>query len=336
MPQYITSVAAADLNNDNKTDIIFIDEGNKHFSIIFNLGNDRFADPEYHSTFRKVASMIIADVNDDGNLDVILGLEPEPWNALVTVFLNIGNGTFYNMVTFTLNSFDMVGSIAATDIDDDGKCDIIIANTNQDNIGVFFNKGDDTFDDIRTYSVGKYPISVIAADLNDDKKADIVVANAKSNSISILFNNGDGNFSDPISYSTSTGPLFVTVADMNNDNKPDIIVVNYFSNNIVIYFNSGSGNFTRKKNFSNVVNPLSVALTDYNNDGSIDIIVPNYHSNNIGVFFNDGHGTFSTPTSYFTYPLPRTVTTADLNDDNKTDIIIGNGNYVAAILTRCY
>jgi hypothetical protein len=329
----IKSVAAADLNNDNKTDIVFIDETTPHVYIIFNLGNDKFADPEVYIAAAGIISMIIADVDNDGDLDIIVGLIRKI--SFVNVFLNTGNGEFYESIYLTKDTDGQLKSIAAADIDNNGKYDIIIADQFMNNIGIFLNKGGNTFYDVRTYSVGKSPVFVTTADLNNDKNTDIIVANTKSNDISILFNDGDGNFSNSIRYSIGTGPLFVTIADMNNDNTSDIIVVNYFSNNIVILFNNGKGNFTKRTNFSDVVNPVSITLNDYNSDGSIDIIVPNYHSNNVGVFFNNGSGRFSTPTSYVTYPLPRTAVVADLNDDEKPDIIVGNGNYVGVILSRC-
>jgi hypothetical protein len=331
---FVISLVIADLNGDNKNDIVFICESKYYVSIIFNLGNNKFVDPIQHSTPNDISAVIVADIDDDNDLDIIVGLKFNS-NYSVQILFNNGIGSFDQTIGLIASVIQPLSSIVVADINDDGKSDIIISIPDENIIGIYLNKGDRIFDDMTTYPMDKFPMSVYATDLNNDNKPDIIVANAKSNSISILFNQGDGTFPDPINYIVGTGPIFVTAADLNHDNQSDIILVNYFSNNIVIYLNNGSNNFTYYTNFSAQANPLSVALNDYNSDGSIDIIVPNYHSNNIQVFFNDGTGIFSQSTTYNTYPQPRPVAAADMNNDNKPDIVFGNGNYVATILTRC-
>jgi hypothetical protein len=302
----IASVFAVDLNNDNRIDIVSIDETNEFFDMVFNLGNDKFDNPVRYSfdTDALPESIVLADINNDGYIDILVGLA-------------------YFSVRIYLNT-------------NDDQCDIIVIVPSKDAIGVYLNKNNLTFTTVKAYTVGVYPMSAVAIDLNGDKKSDIIVANTKSNTISILYNEGEGTFSRQNVIRVDMGPMFVTAAKLNNDDKPDIIVVHYFSSNVVIFLNNGNKNFTRQTNLSDLINPLSVAIADYNNDGTLDIIVPHYHSNYVGVFFNDGNGMFGIPSNYITYPLPRGVAVADINDDNKPDIIIGAANYVGVILSQCY
>ncbi len=79
-------------------------------------------------------------------------------------------------------------SVAAADLNGDGKVDLAVANWAHASVSVLLNNGDGTFGNKVDSPTGGGPISVAAADLNDDGKLDLAVANPSSNTVSVLFN----------------------------------------------------------------------------------------------------------------------------------------------------
>jgi hypothetical protein len=114
------------------------------------------------------------------------------------------------------NSGGMFGfSVAAADLNGDGKIDLVVANWcytggpcnykegDDGAVGVLLGNGDGTFQPPKTYfSGGGTTYSVAVADVNGDNKPDVLVANAcagvnncSSGTVGVLLGNGDGTFS---------------------------------------------------------------------------------------------------------------------------------------------
>ncbi|CAF2146956.1 unnamed protein product, partial [Rotaria magnacalcarata] len=78
--------------------------------------------------------------------------------------------------------------VTAADVNGDSKTDIIVVNSNSNNVGVLLNKGNGTFAAQATYSTGSSPACVVAADVKGNGKADIIVSNSGSNNVGVLLN----------------------------------------------------------------------------------------------------------------------------------------------------
>src|SRR5205814_1914064 len=81
-------------------------------------------------------------------------------------------------------------SVAAADLNGDGKPDLAVANLGGNTVSVLLNNGNGTFAARVDYTTGSTPWSVAAADLNGDGKPDVAVANINDNTVSLLLNNG--------------------------------------------------------------------------------------------------------------------------------------------------
>jgi hypothetical protein len=120
-------------------------------------------------------------------------------------------------------------SVAAADVNGDGKVDLITANYSDNTVTVLTNNGDGTFTFCSSNAVGNVPYYLTTADVNADGKADIITANQADSTLTVLTNNGDGTFAFCSSNAVGTGPVFVTAADVNGDGVPDLISANFGS-----------------------------------------------------------------------------------------------------------
>jgi hypothetical protein len=325
------SVAVADVNNDNKPDIVVADYTSNNVGVLFNAGNNTFLPQITYSTGAgsNPRSVAVADVNGDNQPDIVVA---EFTSSNIGVFLNVGNGTFLAQTTYSTGGGSTPRAAVVADVNSDNNPDIIVANYGGNTVGVFLNAGNGTFLAQTTYSTGaaSNPTSVAVADVNGDNKPDIVVADYTSNYVGVFLNTGNGTFLAQTTYSAGAGsnPRSVAVADVNNDNKPDIVVAEYTTNSFGIFLNAGNGTFLNQATYliSAGSNPRASVVADVNSDNKPDIVVADYSSNYVSVFLNAGNGTFFNQTTYSTGAgsNPYSVVVADVNNDNKPDIVVPN------------
>src|SRR5947199_255438 len=69
-------------------------------------------------------------------------------------------------------------SVAAADVNGDGKPDLVVANRNSNTVSVLLANGNGTFQSAANFATGANPGSVAAVDFNGDNKLDLAVTNA--------------------------------------------------------------------------------------------------------------------------------------------------------------
>ena len=194
------------------------------------------------------SALAVADVNGDGKPDVLAAnqcvSESNCANGSVGVLLGNGDGTFQTAVAFGSGG-NLADSVAAADVNGDGKPDLIVANqciteNNCTNgvVGVLFGNGDGTFQTAATYAsglAGAYAVAV--ADMTGNGNLDLVVANCTlgcdgAGSVGVLLGTGDGTFQPVVTFgSGGAGADSLAVADVNGDGKPDVLVATFCNAN---------------------------------------------------------------------------------------------------------
>ncbi len=277
-----------DLDNDGWADLVL---GNRDVpsQVFRNNGNGIFTDVTQESGISntgKVQTVLLADVNNDGWLDIYwanLGSE----NAL---YLNQGNGTFID-VTIPSGTSDTQLNMGAVffDYDNDGDQDLYLSHdADQANI-LYQNDGKGQFTDVSIEAGVNYEgqgMGVDAADFNNDGYLDLYITNLYENTL--YLNNQDGTFSD-LSSSAKVDDLGMgwgtTWMDYDNDGWVDLYVSNetyfpvfgeFYDN--VMYRNLGDLTFAVSSSNSPLNSSLGgygTATLDMDRDGKLDIVIAN-------------------------------------------------------------
>ena len=131
---YPDSLVIADVNHDGKLDVLVVNYWSSTLGVLLGNGNGTFrAAVTYRSggaSALKKMGLAVADVNGDGNLDLLVANECSTNcldEAVVGVLLGNGDGTFRTAVTFQSGGY-LADWVAVGDINDDGFPDVLVAN----------------------------------------------------------------------------------------------------------------------------------------------------------------------------------------------------------------
>jgi uncharacterized protein (DUF2141 family) len=203
------SVALGDLNGDGKLDIVVADAcfnglcGTGNVGVLLGNGDGTFRSVVVYNPGGSPSSVALADVNGDGNLDVVVA-------NLTTVAVLLGNGDGTLQPAVTYSSGGTVSDwVAVADVNGDSKPDVLVANLLDGTVGVLLGNGDGTFQPVRTYNPGGSASSVAVADVNEDGKPDLLVTNECANG-----NCGKGTVG--VLINTSVGPTTTGLASSPN------------------------------------------------------------------------------------------------------------------------
>jgi hypothetical protein len=194
------SVTVGDFNGDHKLDIAVANycgsdpncRSAGSVSILLGNGDGTFQAQVPYSTEFKPTSVVTADLNNDGKLDLAVA---NAQSNTVSILLGNGDGTFQPQVSYATGTAPY--SIAVGDFNGDGKPDVTTANCGSLNCAPIFGigtaslligNGDGTFQPHVDFGVGTGPRSITVADFNGDGTTDLATENGESSTVSVLLN----------------------------------------------------------------------------------------------------------------------------------------------------
>ncbi|MCX6317825.1 MAG: VCBS repeat-containing protein [Bacteroidetes bacterium] len=266
-----SGVATGDVNNDGLPDIYFAANSKGHNKLYLNKGGFTFEDitdkAKVAGTSDWCTGVAMADVNNDGNLDIYVSTVSSKYGLTGHNELYINNGpTASGEVSFTessaawgLNTSCFTTQSAFFDYDRDGDLDCYILNQSHHphaNIVDTVNRSKyDTLSGDRLYRNDGPPVVLPSG----ERKGGFTEVSKQA-----------GIYQSNLGYG-----LGLAIADINNDGWDDIYIGNDFHENDYYYINNGNGTFSEKgashfRHYSRFSMGNDVA--DYNNDGQPDII----------------------------------------------------------------
>jgi hypothetical protein len=225
-------IAIADLDHDDDPDVIiawdigptpaqrkiswFENEGGFPLSFTNRLVGQSATMPD-------AQTLSIADMNDDGHLDIVAAGYDGP-----TVWFESDGGSLF---TWSVHTISLDGSIdiEASDVNDDGCMDVVAVNP-VDGDGVILYLGDCAIPGYSTVSVGgvnsgAYGISI--EDMDGDGDKDIVAALRFTSMFKLFQNDGAGtpSFASSDIYISAVSPVSVATDDLDADGDMDVVGV---------------------------------------------------------------------------------------------------------------
>ncbi len=340
---------AVDLNGDGRLDLA--GSGANSAAVMLNNGDGTFRPKVQYPVAGGTQAVAAGDFNGDGRVDIVLTINtPQTSLALLT---GKGDGTFNAPVHFPNTSGFDSPDVVATDLNKDGKLDVVTLHSiacftapcvAAEVITVMLGNGDGTFQ-TRELAAPQHMHAMEAGDFNRDGIPDLAIG-SENTKLHILLGVGDGTFvRQPEMTLIPGGDLFsavndVDVADFNRDAIQDLVLPLGNGNGNVILLGNGDGTFRQSFRITQnaVDSPLNLAVADFNLDGFQDIAraMGNGNAGLMEIANGNGDGTFQAPVRYLVPPSQSSlggifITASDFNGDNKPDVALAVGG-ASAIL----
>ena len=299
----------------------------------------QFSAPTDFAVGHEPRGVVLSDLNRDGKLDIVTA---DFRDDQVSVLLGQAGMTYAPAVAYpvgsTPNPFPNPGpnsrpwNLAAGDVNNDGKPDVVTVNCNSLDVSVLLGNGLGGLGTKTDYAVsttpGACPQGVAIADLNRDGRPDLAVAVESEHAVKILLGTGAGAFGPATAIPdvpASALPVFVAAADINRDGILDLLVTDIANNAVHAFRGAAGAGFSFDASFPVGNHPTQAAVADLDRDGNLDLVTTNEDADSISVLIGQTGGSFGAATEHAAGNGVRSVSVADVNADGALDIVAGNG-----------
>jgi hypothetical protein len=235
-------LAIADMNHDDKLDLVTTNNNDNDISIALGDGRGNFTRAP-QSPFPVGPSpypFAVGDVNNDGWMDVAATASATgpsrrqqlPLSRALTLLLSDGKGGLAARQLPLRTGEPWFAAIG--DLNGDGKADIVASHHELNALTVLIGNGRGEFVEGpgSPFDFGVSLFHIVIADVNRDGKKDVI--GASGDSIRVLLSDGSGVLKSTTPVTVGRGAYRLAVADLNGDGRTDVVTSNSESNSVSV------------------------------------------------------------------------------------------------------
>ncbi len=303
--------------------------GPKDITPSMTLGDDLMGEAD-------VRSVALADLDSDGDMDVVCGTAVSMLEGEVSIMLNNGQlPVDFSIYPPTLpiglgtGGSRAVTALECADFDGDGDIDILALGPVPGERPLWLNQPGFTFAPANGHVlVGATADDCAVGDLDADGDLDLILADSASQTIAVYENNGGSIYGSAPSIQSVPGVKAVTIFDLDSNGFPDLLTAGSGVGGNGIWFNDGSavslGLGLAPDTLYWGADAQDVQIADVNADGAMDIIaVPeNEHLNGPGTMirYTNGFGGLGEP--HVALETGESMAWADFDSDGWIDMVV--------------
>ena len=278
-----TQLAVGDLDRDGRLDLAIANHATTYLSVLLGRSGGAFApapgSPVQVPSRPHPHTVAAADLDGDGDLD----LATDSWEEdRLLLLANDGRGRFPGPAIPLSVGDHPYSNALATDVDGDGRADLVTPNLREGSVSVLLAGGEGRFAPApgSPYAAGPSPFWVACGDVTGDRRPDLVVANyggglddRSDDGLHVLPGQGTGRFGAAVRLPACWGPTRVELADLDGDGTLDAALA-CLGDHQVRFFRGGPSGLAPAPWPAVPVGggPGGIALGDVDGDGRADLV----------------------------------------------------------------
>lgn len=318
------SLTLADVNGDRRLDLLtreFQFPSTTTLHVLLGRGGASFDPPSSMAlTGFPVSEPELADLDHDGDLDLVLIEGQSGGAALVTILDGDGAGGFVAQSSIAEPAADL----ALTDLNGDGELDLVVSGAE-----LLVHSGDGAGGFLAPVAyVGQVNAGQFALlDMDGDGALDVFTEHG------VRFPGDDaGGFLPLPVFPLVSNAWSICKGDFDGDGALDLATAHIkdasgvVTNKVSVLLASGPAAFAPAVAYTVGKGPQQIVTVDANGDGFLDLATANDDSNNVSIREGDGHGGFPTHVQLSVVRDPLSLAFGDLNADGWCDLVTASAN----------